>query len=73
MERPLITQQAIDAAGGVTALARALGINPEAVSQWRKIPVQRVPAVSAITGIPRHALCPKLWGPEPGDAEGEAA
>jgi hypothetical protein len=39
------------------------------VYQWKRIPPDRVPAVSQITGIPRHKLS-KLWQ-EP-EADGHA-
>jgi TorA maturation chaperone TorD len=53
--------QAIRVAGGVGALARALGISQPAVSTWRKIPAERVLAVEALTGIHRSALRPDLY------------
>ena len=52
---------AIDAAGGVSKLARGLGISPSAIPQWRQLPARHVPAVSRLTGIPRHELRPDLW------------
>lgn len=53
--------------GRIALVAKGLGINPGAVSQWKEIPPTRVPAVSKITGIPRHELRPDLHeGPEAG-------
>jgi TorA maturation chaperone TorD len=52
---------AIRAAGGVTELARRLGIAQPSVSNWSKIPAERVPAVEAITGIGRATLRPDLY------------
>lgn len=54
-------QQAIDAAGGVTALARALGLSQPTVSAWRRAPSERVLSVEAATGVSRHALRPDLY------------
>ena len=43
---------AINAAGSAAELARRLGISPEAVCQWKgKVPVNRVIAVEAATGV----------------------
>lgn len=56
--------------GGPTALARELGgITSQAVSLWRKVPVERVIDVERVTGISRHDLRPDIFGPAPsGDA-----
>lgn len=44
-------------------IARELGIERGAISQWWQIPPERVPPISRITGIPRHLLRPDLWDP----------
>lgn len=52
-------ERAIDAAGGVNALARAIGVKQPSVSRWRKVGVvgvEHVPDVAAFTGIPAHEL-----------------
>lgn len=54
-------EEAIRAAGGVGALARALGISQPSVSNWQRIPAERVIAVEALTGVPRAALRPDLY------------
>lgn len=54
-------EDAIRAAGGVGALARALGISQPSVSNWQRIPAERVIAVEALTGVPRAALRPDLY------------
>jgi TorA maturation chaperone TorD len=54
-------QQAIDAAGGIGALARGLGISQPSVSNWAKVPADRVVAVETLTGIPRADLRPDLY------------
>jgi TorA maturation chaperone TorD len=54
-------QRAIDAAGGVSALAAALGIAQPSVSGWTRIPADRVAAVEAATGVDRTLLRPDLF------------
>ena len=54
-------QKAIEAAGGVKALADHAGVTSQAISQWTRIPAKRVPAISLATKIPRHELRPDLW------------
>ncbi|WP_245216732.1 Cro/CI family transcriptional regulator [Neoroseomonas nitratireducens] len=63
-------ERALVAAGGVAALARALGITKGAVSQWRRVPADRIGAVARLTGIAPHDLDPAL--PPPGLAEAQA-
>jgi len=53
---------AIEAAGGVGALARGLGIRQPSVSSWAKVPADRVLAIEAITGVTRDKLRPDLYG-----------
>ena len=50
-------------AGGRAKLAERLGITPQAISQWREIPVDRVMDVEAVTGIPRSTLRPDIYPP----------
>ncbi len=53
--------RAIAEAGSITTLATDLGISPQAVSVWRRVPAERAREVERITGIPRHELRPDLW------------
>ncbi|MBI3433557.1 MAG: molecular chaperone TorD family protein [Proteobacteria bacterium] len=53
--------EAIRVAGGVGALARKLGISQPSVSNWSRIPAERVLAVEAATGVTRAALRPDLY------------
>ncbi|HXF55271.1 MAG TPA: molecular chaperone TorD family protein [Hyphomicrobiaceae bacterium] len=53
---------AIEAAGGVGALARGLGIKQPSVSTWQRVPAERVLAVEALTGVRRERLRPDLYG-----------
>jgi len=66
-------QDAVRAAGSITALARKLGIAPQAISQWREVPVERVLAVEAATGVSRHSLRPDIYPPPPAPAPAVAA
>jgi len=55
-------QEAIRAAGGVTELARRIGISQPSVSNWTRIPAERVLAVESVSGIGRAILRPDLYG-----------
>jgi TorA maturation chaperone TorD len=52
---------AIEAAGGVAQLARKIGIAQPSVSNWNRVPAQRVIAVEGATGVSRKALRPDLY------------
>ena len=52
---------AIEAVGGVTELARRLGISQPSVSNWARVPAERVLLVEQITGVSRSALRPDLY------------
>lgn len=57
--------KAIKVAGGPAALAKDLGgLTSQAVSQWKKVPAERVLDVERITGISRHDLRPDVFGRE---------
>lgn len=53
--------EAIRAAGGVTELARRVGISQPSVSNWSRVPADRVVAVEAATGVDRAVLRPDLY------------
>lgn len=55
-------QEAIRAAGGVTELARRIGISQPSVSNWSQVPAERVLSVEAATGVARAKLRPDLYG-----------
>lgn len=58
-----ICERAKNEAGGPAALAKALGgLTSQAVSQWKKIPAERVLDVERLTGISRHDLRPDVFG-----------
>jgi DNA-binding transcriptional regulator YdaS (Cro superfamily) len=50
--------------GRVTALAASLDISQPAVSQWERVPAERVLEVERITGISRYELRPDVFGTE---------
>lgn len=64
-------QRAIDAAGGIGALARMIGITQPSLSNWRRIPAERVLAVETATGVARTDLRPDLY-PDQGHMNEEA-
>lgn len=53
---------AIQAVGGVSELARRVGISQPSVSNWNRVPAERVLAVEAATGVSRSILRPDLYG-----------
>ncbi len=55
-------QQAINAAGGVSELARKIGIAQPSISNWSRIPAERVVSVEQVTGVNRALLRPDLFG-----------
>jgi TorA maturation chaperone TorD len=55
-------REAIRAAGGVTELARRIGISQPSISNWSRVPAERVLAVEAATGTDRAVLRPDLYG-----------
>ncbi len=61
--------EAIRAAGGVSELARQIGISQPSVSNWNRVPAERVVIVETVTGVDRAILRPDLYG---GEAASEA-
>jgi TorA maturation chaperone TorD len=65
-------EEALRAAGGVGALARKIGISQPSVSNWVRIPAERVLAVESATGVDRSILRPDLYSerhPTAGDLD----
>ena len=54
-------QRAITNAGGVRALARALGRNEALISRWTKVPYEYLLEVERLTGARRETLRPELF------------
>src|SRR5436309_14149569 len=63
--RDLGLDEAIRVAGGVGALARKIGISQPSVSNWSRIPAERVLSVEEATGVSRETLRPDLYAREP--------
>jgi TorA maturation chaperone TorD len=55
-------EEAIRVAGGVGALAQKIGISQPSVSNWSRVPAERVVSVEAATGVVRSVLRPDLYG-----------
>lgn len=47
--------------GRLTKLALAIKVTPGAITQWSKVPADRVVKVSEVTDIPRQELRPDLY------------
>lgn len=59
-------QKAIKVMGGLTPLAKALGVSVQAVSQWDRCPsAHRAGQIEAATGgqVTRLMLMPEIFGP----------
>ncbi len=54
-------QRAIAVAKSQERLAIAIGITKQAVSQWQKVPIERVRIVERVTGISRYELRPDFF------------
>src|SRR5215471_10117350 len=61
-------EEAIRVAGGVGALAQKIGISQPSVSNWSRVPADRVISVEAVTGVARDVLRPDLYGAQPSAA-----
>jgi DNA-binding transcriptional regulator YdaS (Cro superfamily) len=61
-ERQIIAT-ACERAGGMRALARAIGIHYQNIQGWKRIPAERMIAIETATGIPREQLRPDLFVP----------
>lgn len=65
---------AIRSAGGAAVVAREFGISSQAISQWKRVPANRVISLETLSGISRHVLRPDIFGPAPKAAKkGKAA
>jgi TorA maturation chaperone TorD len=61
-------EQAVAAVGGISELARQIGISQPSVSNWTRVPAERVLIVEATTGVDRKILRPDLYGESNGAA-----
>lgn len=61
-------RKACEIAGGISALARKIGVKPPTVHQWvtgdRPVPAKRAPQIEKATGgaVLRESLCPDVFG-----------
>jgi TorA maturation chaperone TorD len=60
--------EAVRVAGGVSELARQIGISQPSVSNWTRVPAERVLIVEAATGVDRKILRPDLYNESPTEA-----
>lgn len=61
-------KQIVAQAGGVTAVAKAVGVSPQVVSNWIKrgqVSALFVVPFEAVTGASRHELRPDVFGRAP--------
>jgi TorA maturation chaperone TorD len=54
--------EAIRVTGGISELARQIGISQPSVSNWNRVPAERVVSVETATGVDRAVLRPDLYG-----------
>lgn len=70
-------KRACEAVGGQVKLAALIKVSAPAINQWvtkGRVPAERVLAVEAASGIPRHELRPDLYPfAQAGRRAGEAA
>lgn len=52
---------ALAASGKAVYLATQLGITPQAIHGWRRVPADRVLEVERVTGVSRETLRPDLY------------
>src|SRR4029078_4084616 len=52
----------VRAVGGGSERARKIGIVQPSVSNWTRVPADRVPIVEAVSGVDRKILRPDLFG-----------
>jgi|SRR6516225_7240501 hypothetical protein len=53
--------KAIAATGSAQKLAKKLGVAPQTIYNWRRIPAERVIDIEAVTGVARKELRPDLY------------
>jgi DNA-binding transcriptional regulator YdaS (Cro superfamily) len=51
----------IKAAGGHRKLGRMLGVSYQSISQWKRIPADRLVEIEIITGVTREEMRPDLF------------
>jgi DNA-binding transcriptional regulator YdaS (Cro superfamily) len=63
--RVIACKKAIRKAGGLTRVALALGVTPQAIYKWELCPPDRCAEVERLTGISIHDLRPDVFGVKP--------
>ena len=58
---PPIVMKAAEKVGGLSELARKLGISHTAFYRWTVVPSIRVLSIEKLTGVSRHDLRPDLY------------
>jgi len=58
--RDPVLQRILDTTG-LRELSRRLGLSPNSVIKWRRVPDHRIVQVEDVTGIPRETLRPDLY------------
>lgn len=66
--RPEPITKAIEKAGSVKALAELVGVTPQGVSQWKRVPQKHVKAIEALTGLPLHVIRKDVYDAPVGQA-----
>jgi TorA maturation chaperone TorD len=64
-------EAAIRACGGISELARRLGISQPSVSHWQRVPAERVLMVEQASGVSRSLLRPDLYPVDSTGVDGE--
>jgi DNA-binding transcriptional regulator YdaS (Cro superfamily) len=52
-----------------TAIAKALGIQRQAITQWTEVPWNRVLKVAEVTGLTPHEIRPDIYPPPPATSD----
>lgn len=60
-EKDPALEKAIKATGTGNELAARIGVTPQALSQWDRVPPLRVLDVEKASGVSRHELRPDLY------------
>jgi hypothetical protein len=50
-----------EAAGGPTALGRALGLSHVSIVRWQQVPYARLDEVARVTRLPKYILRPDIF------------
>lgn len=54
-------EAAIKSVGTAQKLAELIGVTPQAISQWDRVPALRVLKVEAVSGVSRHDQRPDIY------------